>query len=43
MWLNAAYKLAEHLPEQSIMMQAWADYLCGVTAGVEVLQLFKKA
>ena len=33
--VRAAYNYAEHLPERRRMMQAWADYLDGLRAGVE--------
>jgi hypothetical protein len=41
--VSAAYNFAEHLPERRKMMQAWADYLDGLKAGAEAIQLFKKA
>jgi hypothetical protein len=41
--VSAAYNFAEHLPERRKMMQAWADYLDALKAGVEVIPLFKKA
>jgi integrase len=31
--VRAAYNAAEHLPERRRMMQAWADFLDGLTAG----------
>jgi len=34
--VSAAYNFAEHLPERSKMMQAWADYLDGLKASAEV-------
>jgi integrase len=34
--VRAAYNAAEHLPERRRMMQAWADYLDGLTAGASV-------
>ena len=41
--VSAAYNFAEHLPERRKMMQAWADYLDALKAGVEVIPLFKQA
>jgi integrase len=41
--VSAAYNFAEHLPERRRMMQAWADYLDGLKASVEVIPIFKKA
>ena len=37
--VRAAYNFAEHLPERRKMMQAWADYLDGLKAGAEVIQI----
>ena len=33
--IKAAYNYAQHLPERERMMQAWADYLDKLKAGVE--------
>lgn len=41
--VSAAYNFAEHLPERRKMMQAWADYLDGLKAGVEVIPNFRTA
>lgn len=41
--VRAAYNYAEHLPERRRMMQAWADYLDRLRAGVEVVQLHENA
>lgn len=35
--IRAAYNYAEHLPERRKMMQAWADYLDGLTTGAEIV------
>lgn len=37
--VKAAYNHAQHLPERRKMMQAWADYLEGLTAGAKVIPL----
>lgn len=37
--VKAAYNHAEHLPERTKMMQAWADYLDGLKAGGNVIPL----
>ena len=37
--VRAAYNRAEHLPERTRMMQAWADYLDGLAAGADVVQM----
>lgn len=39
--VRAAYNYAEYLPERKRMMQAWADYLDGLTAGADVISLRK--
>lgn len=41
--IRAAYNYAEHLPERRKMMQAWADYLDGLEAGAEVIELRRAA
>lgn len=40
--VRAAYNYAEYLPERKRMMQAWADYLGGLAAGGQVLNMNKK-
>ena len=35
--VRAAYNYAEHLEERARMMQAWADYLCALRKGAEVI------
>lgn len=35
--IRAAYNYAEYLPERRKMMQAWADYLIGLTRGATVI------
>ena len=35
--LGRAYNRTSHLPERRVMMQQWADYLDGLTAGAVVL------
>jgi integrase len=37
--VRAAYNKAQRLPERRKMMQAWADYLDGLRAGVEVVPI----
>jgi integrase len=37
--VRAAYNYAEHLPERRKMMQAWADYLHGLTIGAVVVPI----
>lgn len=37
--VRAAYNYAEHLSERRKMMQAWSDYLDGLTNGVKVISL----
>jgi integrase len=37
--VRAAYNYAEHLPERRRMMQAWADYLDGLTSDANVIPL----
>lgn len=37
--VRAAYNHAEYLPERVKMMQAWADYLCGLKVGGEVINV----
>jgi integrase len=41
--VRAAYNYAEYLPERKRMMQAWADYLDGLKAGGEVVNLQRAA
>jgi len=41
--VRAAYNHAEYLPERTKMMQAWADYLDGLKAGGEIINLKRKA
>lgn len=41
--VRAAYNYAEHLPERRKMMQAWGDYLAGLEAGAEIIQLRRAA
>jgi integrase len=41
--VRAAYNFAEHLPERRRMMQAWADYLDGLKAGVSVTGIRRAA
>ncbi len=41
--VRAAYNHAEYLPERIKMMQAWADYLDGLKAGGEVINIKRKA
>ena len=40
--VRAAYHRAEYLDERRKMMQAWADYLDGLTTGADVVALRKK-
>jgi integrase len=40
--VRAAYNYAEYLPERKRMMQAWADYLGGLAADGQVLNMNKK-
>ena len=37
--VRAAYNYAEYLPERKRMMQAWADYLDGLSSGSEVISI----
>lgn len=37
--VRAAYNYAEHLPERKRMMQAWADYLDGLSTGAPVIPI----
>lgn len=37
--VRAAYNYAEHLAERRKMMQAWADYLDGLSAGATIMHL----
>lgn len=37
--VRAAYNYAQYLPERKKMMQAWADYLDGLSSGAEVIQM----
>lgn len=39
--VRAAYNYAEYLPERKRMMQAWADYLDGLTSGADVISIRK--
>ncbi|MCC5796767.1 MAG: tyrosine-type recombinase/integrase [Methylophaga sp.] len=39
--VRAAYNYAEYLPERKRMMQAWADYLDGLSAGAEIISIKK--
>lgn len=41
--VRAAYNRAEHLPERRKMMQAWADYLCGLKQCAAVVPIRRKA
>lgn len=41
--VRAAYNRAQRLPERRKMMQAWADYLDGLRAGVNVVPLKRSA
>lgn len=40
--VKAAYNHAEHLPERTKMMQAWADYLDGLKHGADVVSIGTK-
>lgn len=40
--VRAAYNRAQHLPERRELMQAWADYLDGLTNGADVVALRRK-
>jgi len=40
--VRAAYNYAEHLPERRRLMQHWADFLDGLTAGATVIPLRRK-
>lgn len=40
--VRAAYNQAEYLPERIKMMQVWADYLDGLKAGGQVINIKKK-
>jgi integrase len=37
--VRASYNRAEYLPERQVMMQAWADYLDGLTSDANVIPL----
>lgn len=39
--VSAAYNYAEHLPKRRDMMQHWADYLDGLAAGAQVVNIKK--
>jgi integrase len=41
--VRAAYNYAEYLPERKKMMQHWADYLDGLKAGGEIIQIRQHA
>lgn len=41
--VKAAYNYAEHLPERTKMMQAWADYLDALRQGGKVIGIKHKA
>ena len=41
--VRAAYNYAEHLPERKRMMQAWADYLDGLTSGANIMPIRRVA
>lgn len=41
--VRAAYNYAEYLPERKKMMQQWADYLDGLKAGGEIIQIRQRA
>ena len=41
--VRASYNFAQYLPERREMMQAWADYLDGLKAGADVVNLKKIA
>jgi len=36
--VRATYNFAQYLPERTVMMQAWADYLDGLRAGGEIIK-----
>ena len=40
--IKAAYNRAEHLPERRRMMQAWSDYLDGLTQGSVIIPIRRK-
>lgn len=37
--VRAAYNYAQYLPERKKMMQAWADYLDGLTCGADIISV----
>lgn len=37
--VRAAYNRAQRLPERRKMMQAWADYLQGLTTGAQIIPI----
>ena len=39
--VRAAYNYAEYLPERRAMIQAWANYLDGLTTGLDVISIYK--
>ncbi|MDB5761426.1 MAG: integrase [Herminiimonas sp.] len=41
--VRAAYDYAEYLPERRKMMQAWADFLEGLTYGAQAIPLMDLA
>ena len=41
--VRAAYNYAEHLPERRQMMQAWADYLSGLSEKANVVPIHRPA
>jgi integrase len=41
--VKGAYNHAEHLPERTKMMQAWANYLDGLRTGADVIPIKRKA
>ena len=41
--IRATYNYVEHLPERRTMMQHWVNYLDGLRAGANVIQLKRGA
>jgi len=39
--VRAAYNYAEYLPKRRAMIQAWANYLDGLTTGLDVISIYK--
>ena len=39
--VRAAYNYAEYLSERRAMIQAWANYLDGLTTGLDVISIYK--